>query len=63
MGIFDWKHWAVILLVCLVVFGGSRLKNAGSDIGAAIKGFRKSIAEDDADRAAPQQNQVDSTRP
>jgi sec-independent protein translocase protein TatA len=63
MGILDWKHWAVILLVCLVVFGGSRLKNAGSDIGAAIKGFRKSIAEDDAEKTAPQPNKVDSIRP
>ena len=50
MGIFDWKHWLVILLVVLVLFGGKRLRHIGSDIGEAIKGFRKSVA--DADSAA-----------
>ncbi|MNZ32244.1 Sec-independent protein translocase protein TatA [compost metagenome] len=51
MGIFDWKHWLVILLVVLVLFGGKRLKHLGSDLGEAIKGFRKSVA--DADTPEP----------
>ena len=50
MGIFDWKHWLVILLVVAVLFGGKRLKHLGSDLGEAVKGFRKSVA--DADGAA-----------
>lgn len=50
MGIFDWKHWLVILLVVGVLFGGKRLRHLGSDLGEAIKGFRKSVA--DADNAA-----------
>ncbi|MBN0147974.1 twin-arginine translocase TatA/TatE family subunit, partial [Pseudomonas aeruginosa] len=40
MGIFDLKHWIVILIVVVLVFGTKRLKNLGSDVGEAIKGFR-----------------------
>ena len=46
MGIFDWKHWLVILLVVLVLFGSKRLRSLGSDVGEAIKGFRSSVADD-----------------
>jgi len=46
MGIFDWKHWLVILLVVLVVFGSKRLRSLGSDVGEAIKGLRSSVADD-----------------
>ncbi|MNF01768.1 Sec-independent protein translocase protein TatA [compost metagenome] len=45
MGIFDWKHWLVILLVVLVIFGSKRLRSLGSDVGEAIKGFRSSVAD------------------
>ena len=43
MGIFDWKHWVVILIVVVLVFGTKRLKNLGSDLGETIKGFRKAM--------------------
>ena len=43
MGIFDWKHWLVILIVVVLVFGTKRLKSLGSDLGDAINGFRKSM--------------------
>jgi sec-independent protein translocase protein TatA len=46
MGIFDWKHWLVILLVVLVLFGSKRLRSLGSDVGEAIKGLRGSVADD-----------------
>lgn len=45
MGIFDWKRWAVILLIALVLFGGRRLRHLGSDLGEAIKGFRRSVGD------------------
>ncbi|MEK1907197.1 MAG: twin-arginine translocase TatA/TatE family subunit [Pseudomonas sp.] len=55
MGIFDWKHWIVILIVVVLVFGTKRLKNLGSDLGETIKGFRKAMnTEDDkAETPAP----------
>ncbi|HYQ38390.1 MAG TPA: twin-arginine translocase TatA/TatE family subunit [Pseudomonas sp.] len=55
MGIFDWKHWLVILVVVVLVFGTKRLKTLGSDVGEAIKGFRKAMnTEDDNKPAEPQ---------
>ena len=47
MGIFDWKHWVVILVVVVLVFGTKKLKGLGSDIGESIKGFRKAMNDDD----------------
>lgn len=48
MGIFDWKHWLVILVVVVLVFGTKKLKNLGSDLGETIKGFRKAMNEEEA---------------
>ncbi|WP_375738962.1 twin-arginine translocase TatA/TatE family subunit [Pseudomonas boanensis] len=60
MGVFDWKHWAILLLVVLVLFGGKRLKSIGSDLGEAIKGFRASVGSDtsDANLSADSQEQI-----
>lgn len=56
MGIFDWKHWLIILIVVVLVFGTKRLKTLGSDIGEAIKGFRKAVntEEGESKPAEPQ---------
>ncbi|MCY1263165.1 Sec-independent protein translocase protein TatA [compost metagenome] len=43
MGLYDWKHWLVLLVVVLVVFGGKRLRGLGADLGESIKGFRRSL--------------------
>ena len=47
MGIFDWKHWVVILIVVVLVFGTKKLKNLGTDVGESIKGFRKAMNDDE----------------
>ncbi|CAN7721004.1 twin-arginine translocase TatA/TatE family subunit [Pseudomonas sp. LjRoot277] len=54
MGIFDWKHWIVILVVVVLVFGTKKLKNLGTDVGESIKGFKKAMNDDEkpADPAA-----------
>jgi sec-independent protein translocase protein TatA len=52
MGIFDWKHWVVILIVVVLVFGTKRLKNLGSDLGETIKGFRKAMNTEEGDKPA-----------
>ncbi len=33
----------ILVVVLLVVFGASKLRNAGSDLGAAVKAFRKAV--------------------
>jgi len=37
----------IILVIVLLVFGGKRLKNIGSDLGGAIKGFKKSMKDEE----------------
>jgi len=47
MGI-GFKEILLILLVVLLIFGAGRLKTIGTDLGEAIKGFRRSVKEDGA---------------
>ncbi|MFZ6046736.1 twin-arginine translocase TatA/TatE family subunit [Pseudomonas sp. CR3202] len=49
MGITDWKHWLVIIVVAVLLFGTKRLKTLGPDLGEAIKGFRRSMGTEAAD--------------
>jgi sec-independent protein translocase protein TatA len=44
MGISVWQL-LIILAIVLVLFGAKRLKNIGSDLGGAIKGFKQSMSE------------------
>jgi sec-independent protein translocase protein TatA len=41
-------HWVIVVVIVLLVFGTSKLKNVGSDLGSAIKGFKKSMADGEA---------------
>lgn len=45
MGSFSIWHWAILLVVVLVVFGTAKLKNAGKDLGSAVKGFKDAVKE------------------
>ena len=60
MGSFSIWHWLIVLLVVVLIFGTKKLKNIGTDLGGAVKGFKdgmKSGGEDapGADAAPPQQ--------
>lgn len=46
MGISIWQL-LIILAIVLVLFGAKRLRNVGSDLGGAIKGFKKAVSEED----------------
>ncbi len=46
-GISGWQLM-ILLLIVVLVFGTKRLRNIGSDLGSAIKGFRKGMEEDPA---------------
>ena len=37
----------ILLVVILLVFGTKKLRNAGSDLGAAVKGFKKAMSDDE----------------
>ena len=47
MGSFSVWHWLIVLVIVVLVFGTKRLGNIGSDVGNAIKSFKKSMAEDE----------------
>ncbi len=48
------RELIVILLVVLVVFGAKKLRNIGSDLGSAVKGFKKAMNEGDAEEGVRQ---------
>jgi sec-independent protein translocase protein TatA len=58
MGSFSIWHWLIVLLVVVLIFGTKKLKNIGTDLGSAVKGFKDGMksgseAEVDATNAAP----------
>ncbi len=39
------KELLIILLIALVLFGAKKLKNVGSDLGSAVRGFKKAMSD------------------
>ena len=65
MGLGGISLWQllIVLLIVVVIFGTSRLKTIGGDLGGAIKGFRKAMGEaedDDKDTDDKQLNEPDA---
>ena len=49
MGSSSIWHWLIVLLVVILIFGTKKLRNMGSDLGGAVKGFKEGMrTEDDA---------------
>jgi sec-independent protein translocase protein TatA len=40
MGSLSIWHWLIVLLIILLIFGTKKLRNMGSDLGGAVKGFK-----------------------
>ncbi len=60
MGSFSIWHWLIVLLVVVMIFGTKKLRNMGSDLGGAVKGFKDGMkdggnAEAKSDDKAPVQ--------
>ena len=55
MGSFSIWHWLIVLLIVVMVFGTKKLKNMGSDLGGAVKGFKyvMNVGSSDAPASAP----------
>ena len=45
MGSFSIWHWLIVLLIVALVFGTKKLRNIGSDLGGAVKGFKEGVKE------------------
>ena len=48
------RELIIILLVVLLVFGAKKLRTIGSDLGAAVRGFKKGIEEGDTEESLKQ---------
>ena len=54
---FDSKMLLVILAIALVIFGTKRLRTIGSDLGAAVRGFKQSMSEGESEENVKQLKQ------
>lgn len=57
MGAFSISHLLIFLAVVVLIFGTKKLSSLGSDLGGAIKGFKKAMEDEDKNdsTAAPPQ--------
>ncbi|MDE4454854.1 Sec-independent protein translocase subunit TatA [Psychrobacter sp. DAB_AL62B] len=49
MGSFSITHWLILLVVVVIVFGTAKLKNAGKDLGGAVKGFKEAVKDEETE--------------
>jgi sec-independent protein translocase protein TatA len=54
---FDTKMLLVILAIALIIFGTKRIRTIGSDLGAAVKGFKSAMNEGESEEKAKQLKQ------
>ena len=53
MGGLGMRELVIILLVVLVVFGAKKLRTVGSDLGHAVRGFKKAMSDGVVEQNAP----------
>jgi sec-independent protein translocase protein TatA len=49
MGSLSIWHWMIVLVIVMLVFGTKKLRNVGSDLGGAVKGFKEGMRETQAE--------------
>ena len=47
MGSFSIWHWLIVLVIVLLIFGTKKLRNIGTDLGGAVKGFKDGMRGDE----------------
>lgn len=66
-GSFDIWHWLIVLVIVIAIFGTKKLANAGSDLGAAVRNFKKAMRdgenEAEAGKKASRPDTEDQTSP
>ena len=45
MGSFSIWHWLIVLVIVVLIFGTKKLKNMGTDLGGAVKGFKDGMKD------------------
>jgi len=62
MGLGGISLWQllIILLIVVVIFGTKRLSSMGSDLGGAVKGFRKAMGDAESEDESKQLDEPDA---
>jgi sec-independent protein translocase protein TatA len=47
MGSLSIWHWLIVLVVVVLIFGTKKLRNLGTDLGSAVKGFKDGMKTED----------------
>ena len=63
MGGLSITHWLIVLAVVVLVFGTKKLRNIGSDLGSAVKGFKDGMKGAEEPAKAEQTQQVTQATP
>jgi sec-independent protein translocase protein TatA len=50
MGSFSIWHWLIVLAIVMLVFGTKKLRNIGSDLGGAVRGFKEGMKDGTTDK-------------
>ena len=53
MGSFSIWHWLIVLVIVLLIFGTKKLRNMGTDLGGAVKGFKDGMKGDGEEPRKP----------
>lgn len=62
MGFSSITHWLIVLLIVFLIFGTSKLRNIGSDLGAAVKNFKDAVKDEKAPKVKTIRRGVSKTR-
>lgn len=60
MGALSIWHWLIVLVIIMLVFGTKKLRNIGSDLGGAVRGFKEGVKE--GTEQAANETKPDSSR-
>ncbi len=52
MGMWDWKHWLIVGVIALLLFGKGKVSEFMGDVAKGIKAFKKGMAEDDTPKSS-----------
>ncbi len=61
MGSLSIWHWLIVLLIVALVFGTKKLRNIGTDLGGAVKGFKEGMKEAETPAADAQARELPRT--
>jgi sec-independent protein translocase protein TatA len=53
MGSFSIWHWLIVLVIVMLIFGTKKLRNMGTDLGGAVRGFKDGMREGGSDKVDP----------